>query len=96
MDWLRFTLAALAVWRVSHLLAHEDGPFAVLARLRQRMGNGALGDLMDCFYCLSLWTALAVAMLILNGWRDVLLGTLGLSGAACLLERGRPIVKRLD
>jgi len=31
---LRFGVAALATWRVTHLLAREDGPAAAIARVR--------------------------------------------------------------
>jgi len=34
----RFALAALAVWRVAHLLAHEDGPGDLVLRLRLALG----------------------------------------------------------
>ena len=46
--WIRFFLAALATWRVCHLLAGEDGPGGIMARLRLRLGR-----LADCFGCLS-------------------------------------------
>ncbi|HEX3407503.1 MAG TPA: hypothetical protein VHS81_09720 [Caulobacteraceae bacterium] len=89
---LRFALAALAVWRLTHLVAAEDGPADVVFRLRRWLGQSILGSLMDCFNCLSLWIA-APAALVLT--RDVglwALSWLALSGAACLLERigGRP------
>ena len=32
----RLAVAALATWRLTHLLASEDGPGAVVARLRAR------------------------------------------------------------
>ena len=32
----RFVLVSLAVWRVTHLLAEEDGPGDVVVRLRAR------------------------------------------------------------
>ena len=44
----------LATWRVTHLITAEDGPWNVVARLRQAAGNGFLGDFMDCFYCSSM------------------------------------------
>lgn len=37
-SWLTFALAALATWRVTHLLAEEDGPGA--ACLLERIGAG--------------------------------------------------------
>jgi hypothetical protein len=83
----RFALAALATWRVSHLLAEEDGPFDAVLRLRARAGSGVLGDLMDCFYCLSVWVAAPLAATTGRRGRDLPVTWLALSGAACLLER---------
>jgi uncharacterized protein DUF1360 len=80
-------LACAATWRVTHLLAAEDGPSDVVVLLRGRLGQSFLGQLMDCFLCLSLWIAAPVAFRLSRGPRDWLLVWLGLSGAACLLER---------
>jgi hypothetical protein len=77
---------ALCVWRVTHLFNAEDGPGRVLVRLRRRAGDGWLGQLLDCFYCLSLWVAVPASLLIGSGWKERLLLWLALSGAACLLE----------
>jgi uncharacterized protein DUF1360 len=83
----RFALASLATWRVAHLLAEEDGPFDAVVWLRARAGSGPLGDLMDCFYCLSLWVAAPLSATTGRRARDLPLTWLALSGAACLLER---------
>ena len=83
--WL--VLGALAVWRITHLLAEEDGPWDLVLRLRKAVGNGFWGHLMDCFNCISLWVALPLAFGISNGWRERLLLWPALSGAAILLER---------
>jgi hypothetical protein len=83
----RFILATLAVWRVTHLLASEDGPAALIFRLRVKLGSGFLGKLMDFFYCLSLWIAAPFALLVTRQVMTYLLVWLALSGAACLLER---------
>jgi hypothetical protein len=85
--WFRLTLAVLATWRLTHLLAMEDGPGDLIAKLRQAFGNSFFGKLMDCFYCLSLWVAAPVACLLMNKWSEWPLLWLALSGAACLLER---------
>ena len=53
--WL--VVGMLAVWRVTHLLQAEDGPWDVVVRLRQAVGNGFWGKLLDCFHCLSVWIA---------------------------------------
>ena len=83
--WL--VLGILCVWRVTHLLNAEDGPWNLLVRLRRRLGNGFWGDLLDCFYCLSLWIAAPLAVLLGQGWKERLLLWPALSGAAILLER---------
>ena len=80
-------LAILCVWRVTHLLAAEDGPGDVFVRMRRALGQGFWGRLLDCFYCLSLWTAVPFALLLADGWRNRALFWLAASGGACLLER---------
>ena len=80
-------MAGLAVWRVTHLLAREDGPAGVIARLRAQAGSGQLGELMDCFDCLSIWVAAPFALLVARRPADRLMSLLALSGAACVLER---------
>ena len=82
-----FVLAVLAVWRVTHLFHAEDGPFNLLARFRQRVGKNMLGDLLDCFYCLSLWMAAPFAYYLGTKPSEQLLLWLALSGGASLLER---------
>jgi hypothetical protein len=87
VDVYRFTLGVLAVWRVTHLLFAEDGPWDVIIRLRRRAGTGFWGNLLDCFYCLSLWIAAPLAVLLGSGWAERLLLWPALSAGAILLER---------
>jgi len=86
-----FALAVLATWRISRLVAKEDGPFDLVLRARARAGTSVLGRLMDCPYCLSVWVALPFA-----GWLTRRVGLpaadavpvwLAISGGACLLEQ---------
>ena len=83
----RFGLASLATWRVTHLLAEEDGPADVVVRLRTRAGDGRLGGLMDCFGCLSIWVAAPLSFGLARTRRPDPVAWLALSGAACLLEQ---------
>jgi hypothetical protein len=93
--WPRLLLAVLATWRVTHLVAREDGPGDLLVQLRRRAGHGVLGGLMDCFYCASAWVAVPFTVVVIGLPREpwlawvVDLGVtwLALSGAACLLDR---------
>lgn len=90
LEWL--IVGVLAVWRITHLLALEDGPFDAVLRLRKALGDGTLGHLLDCFYCLSLWVGLAVSFGV-QAMTDspTLIATLllcpALSGGALLLQR---------
>jgi hypothetical protein len=86
-DAFRLALGALATWRVTHLIAEEDGPFDGIVRLRTRVGDTWLGELMDCFYCLSVWVSAPAAAAVARRRRDLPLTWLALSGAACLLEQ---------
>jgi hypothetical protein len=82
-----FILCILAVWRITHLLQAEDGPFDVVFWLRKKAGAGFFGSLLDCFYCLSIWIALPFAAWLGIGWQEKLLLWPALSGAAILLEK---------
>lgn len=85
--WFHLVLGVLACWRVTHLLALEDGPWNAVLHLRQAAGARWWGRMLDCFHCLSLWVAAALAPLIARSLAEGLLVWLGLSGAACLLQR---------
>ena len=84
---IRFALGALATWRLTHLLAEEDGPADAVVRLRARLGDGGLGRLMDCFACTSIWVAAPIAFTTARRAREAPLHWLALSGTACLLDR---------
>jgi len=83
--WL--VLAVLATWRVTHLLASEDGPGDIVFRFRRLLGQSLAGKLMDCFNCLSLWVAAPMALFVSREPAEWLVGWLAVSGGACLLER---------
>ena len=84
---IRFGLAALATWRMTHLLANEDGPGDLIVRARARLGESRAGELMDCFQCLSLWVAAPLSLSAARRPREAVPLWLALSAAACLLER---------
>ncbi len=85
--WYSFVLAVLATWRVTHLLASEDGPGDLIVRFRKLLGDSWAGELMDCFYCLSLWIACPAAWFMSRRPVELLFTWLAISGGACLLER---------
>jgi hypothetical protein len=87
MSFYRFILGLLTVWRITHLLQAEDGPWDSVVRLRQAAGNGFWGKLLDCFYCLSLWVAAPLALLLGRNWWERALLWPSLSAGASLLEQ---------
>lgn len=84
MKPLQFTVAALAVWRLTHLLHAEEGPFGILAECRNWLRRKSLSGGTDCFYCLSLWVAAPFAIALESLWEERITLWLSLSGAAIL------------
>ena len=87
MQFYWLTVTSLCVWRLTHMLAAEDGPWDLVLRLRRAVGAGFWGKLLDCFHCLSLWVALPFALVLGDTWTQHLLHWPGLSAVALLLER---------
>ncbi len=87
MDLYRLALGVLCVWRITHLLQAEDGPWDLTARLRLAAGAGFFGALLDCFACCSLWVAAPFALWLGDGVGHRLLLWLSYSAGAILLER---------
>ena len=83
--WL--VLGILAVWRITSLVALEDGPADVFVRLRESVGDGVIGKGLSCFYCMSLWDAAPFAFAIAEDWTERIFLWLALSGGAILLHR---------
>jgi hypothetical protein len=87
MRFYRFLLGLLSVWRITHLLSAEDGPWDVVIRLRRSAGEGFLGQLLDCFYCLSIWISGPLAIFLGEKPGERILLWPALSAGAILLER---------
>lgn len=85
--WIKFIVAVLATWRLTHLFANEDGPADLIVRFRLRLGNRFAGKLLDCFYCLSFWVAAPLAYFVGGKPLDLVVTWVALSGAACLLQQ---------
>ncbi len=87
MEFYWLFVGALAVWRVTHLLQAEDGPWDIVVRLRQVVGNGFWGRLLDCFHCLSVWIAAPASCVLAHEWKERFFLWLAFSGGAILLEQ---------
>jgi len=87
--WWRLLVAALATWRLAHLLVVEDGPFDLAARLRAQLRGGpfGLGRVLDCIHCTSLWLAAPLACFVTTEPGQWWAVWLALSGAAGLAHR---------
>jgi len=91
-DALLYALVTLAVYRVSHMIAGEDGPFLVFAKLRgalyERFAHIArwswLYEGAACVLCLSFWFSF-IGALITPGL--FLLDWLGIAGAALIIHK---------
>ena len=77
----------LSVWRITHLLQAEDGPWDLIVHLRRKAGMGFWGQLLDCFYCLSVWIAAPFALYLGKRFSMIILMWPALSAGAILLER---------
>lgn len=87
MDFYTFLLGVLSAWRITHLLQAEDGPWDMVVHLRRGAGTGFWGQLLDCFYCLSVWIAAPLALYLGETLSQRILLWLALSAGAILLER---------
>ncbi len=85
IDIASFGICSLAIWRITHLLSQEDGPFDAVIKFRKLFGQGFFGNLLDCFYCLSVWIAVPFAIFLCHEWIQGIIVWLALSGTACLL-----------
>lgn len=86
-DLMRYLVFVIIVWRITHLISAEDGPFELIIKIRKSLGNSFWGKLMDCFYCLSIWIGLIAALCVFNNWQEIIIFTLYYSGASILIEK---------
>lgn len=93
-DVLLFVIAAFAVWRAALLVTEDEGPFGLIAYLRDRIDPHQkkwYGRGIRCVWCVSWWAGAATAAwLCYWGWLDVTLTPLwwfGLSGSAIAINQ---------
>lgn len=87
-----FLLALLGTYRLSHMIAMEDGPFDMFAELRESVSQRTwVGRGLHCPLCLSFWLSLCMV-----GWLSFVgllpqghafLMWLGLAGGCLVLHR---------
>ena len=83
--WL--IIGTLGVWRTTHLLNAEDGPWNVFLRLRTAVRGSMAGKAIECFYCLTMLTSIPFALIAGSTWKERIMLWFAMSGGAILLER---------
>jgi hypothetical protein len=91
MDFLRLAVASLAVYRVAHMLAREDGPFDVFTLWRDRIGQrNWIGRGFHCVLCISFWMsllAMAWVMFSKSAILDALMIWLSIAGLVLIFHQ---------
>lgn len=82
-------LAVLSTYRVSRMMALEDGPADVFSLMRERVGQSSwIGRGLHCCLCLSFWLSwLAVLLLPLQNVSEYVLAALGIAGAVVVIHK---------
>lgn len=92
---LWFVIAGLASWRIASIIHHEKiaAPFRRLLGVREltedtwTYPDNFIGDLIECFYCTSVWTSFFVSV-VMFVFPPVLV-PFALSTVAIILEQNR-------
>ncbi len=88
-----FLLGSLGVWRITHALNSEDGPWNSFTRLRKALEGTFLPKVLGCFYCLSLWVSAPLAIWLGASIKERFLLWLATSAGAILLNHA---IERLE
>ena len=84
---LPIILGVLGVYRVSFMIAQEDGPFDIFSRWRGYMGQKTwVGRGMHCTLCISFWLSLVCAAFV-GSWVTIIPYWLGIAGGVLALHR---------
>lgn len=87
MALMTFVLASLAVYRLSRMIADEEGPFAVFTKLRGAFPpTHWVGRGLECIMCVSFWVSLPFALWI-DSAGDWVLTWLALSSVTVLIRK---------
>lgn len=92
-------LGGFACYRLSELIAYDDGPFDLIYDFRRliiKWGNGkssktipgSLVMLIGCPYCLGVWFGIIVGLMLVypNFWGNIFITIFGLAGIQSLLS----------
>ncbi len=82
-------LSVLAVYRLSYLIAKEDGPFDVFSVMRGKIRQeNWIGRGLHCVLCISFWLSFLPAFWLYWGRPiNVIIGWFGIAGAVMVLYK---------
>jgi hypothetical protein len=90
-------IAALAVWRVSHMLVYESGPWSIFETLRYRVGatwdvcseqrSSTVTNVFCCTRCISVWVSAVVVALMFHSVGFILVMVFAVSGLSVFVQR---------
>lgn len=73
-NWLKLVLLSLACYRLAQLFVFDEGPFNIFDRIRilagaydydsQGRAKTNLGRLINCPYCVGIWVALPLGIMV--------------------------------
>lgn len=83
-------ICGLAVYRISRMIALEEGPFGLFVSLRERVDpfqHSWLGRGLNCPLCISFWAGIGVAVVSRSQRGRMLLLPFALSGLGSFLYK---------
>lgn len=91
MSPLDFVLISLAVWRVSRIIALENGPFDFMDRIRHAIGAHKgetwIQQGIVCIGCISFWVGMIAAVIAGGSWPQIIVRGLAFSAVSVILMR---------
>ena len=84
--WMALLLSVLAVYRLSYLIAKEDGPFDLFGILRGKIGQEKwFGRGLNCVLCISFWLSFLPAFWLFWGRPvNIIVSWFGIAGAVLI------------
>jgi hypothetical protein len=85
-------ISSLAVFRLSELVAYDEGPFEIFKRIRNLFRHGSQIDkMLECIYCNGIWWSLLLTIFlsgihVIEVWAFPL-WWLGIAGGAIVVTR---------
>lgn len=85
-------ISSLAVFRLSELVAYDEGPFEIFEKIRNLFPSGSMIDkMLECIYCNGIWWSLLLTIFlsvihVIELWAFPL-WWLGIAGGAIVVTR---------